>query len=107
MISTESFMKIARISVLVLGWFLIALNIAAFIFRSPLTYYNRIKGEFDDPKMDGLAYWLGTIPFFITGFVFLLIAFLIKKRLQRPRQKPLLDTLLENENKSEIKDSNY
>jgi hypothetical protein len=98
-------MKIARILLLVLGWLLIALNIAAFIFRSPLTYYNRIKGEFDDRLMDGLAYWVGTIPLFIAGFVFLIIAFLIRKRLQRPQQKPLIDTLLENENKSETNDS--
>ena len=89
-------MQIARIILIVLGWLFIAVNIAAFIFRSPLKHYNQIKGEFDDPLLSGLGYWVGTIPLFVLGALLLMVALLFKKRL-RSKQKPLLDTLLENE----------
>lgn len=65
----------------------------------------RDRSEFDDPLWSGLGYWVGTIPLFVLGFIFLLLAFLIKRQLKKPQKKPLLDTLLENESTLEIKDN--
>ena len=88
-------MKVARIVFIVLGWISIAINIAAFLFRPPNEYYKRIKDEFDNPIKEGLIYYMGTVLFFIIGFLFLLIAFLIKKQRDRMPKENLVDSLLE------------
>jgi hypothetical protein len=54
---------------------------------------------------NGLAYWIGTIPLFVVGLLFLSLAFLIKRQIRKPQKKPLLDTLLENERTLEVKDN--
>ena len=68
---------------------LIAVGVILIIFNS-ISY---LSGKAKEPIDKSVAYWIGFNFLFISGFILLIIAFMIHRKVNRKRKKELVDSL--------------
>jgi hypothetical protein len=79
----------------------ILLSLAIFLMAINLLGYIGGARPFPKEDVDAIskgAYFIGTNLFFIIGFILLLFAFRINKKLNRRKDRQLVDDLLSNQN---------
>lgn len=87
-------MKTAKNIFLSLGILFILFNILGFVGGA-----SPFPKDGTEEAVNKVAYFIGANLFIILGLIFLFIAYRFNKKIQKKREKELLDSLIEDQNK--------